>query len=268
MQAWQAGFEAVQPDVTVNYDPVGSGGGREQFIAGGVDFAGSDAALDDEELDRRRGALRRVGHLRAAQLHLADRRRLQPRGRRRAEPGAGDDRGHLHRRRSPPGTTRPSPRTTRTPTLPDTAITPVHRGDDSGTTDNFTDYLSAAAGDVWTYEPDGEWPLEGGEAAQGTSGVVAAVDAPAPARSATPTSARPATSASPTSRSARSSSRRPPEAAAAVVEGSGAGRRARRVRLRHRGQPGDRRSPASTRSCWSATTSAASSTTTRRPPTW
>ena len=32
-------------------------------------------------------------------------------------------------------------------TLPDLAITPVHRSDDSGTTENFTDYLGAAAPD-------------------------------------------------------------------------------------------------------------------------
>src|SRR3954449_9663165 len=49
MQGWTAGFSKEQPDVTVNYDPVGSGGGRTQFIAGGVDFAGSDAALKDDE---------------------------------------------------------------------------------------------------------------------------------------------------------------------------------------------------------------------------
>ena len=49
MAAWQAGFQTANPEVTVNYDPVGSGGGREQFIAGGVDFAGSDSYLDDEE---------------------------------------------------------------------------------------------------------------------------------------------------------------------------------------------------------------------------
>ena len=52
----------------------------------------------------------------------------------------------------------------------------MHRADDSGTTDNFTDYLFQAAGDVWTSEPDGVWPLEGGEAANGTSGVVEVVD--------------------------------------------------------------------------------------------
>src|SRR3712207_9579084 len=50
MQGWTAGYSSVQPGVTVNYDPVGSGGGREQFVSGGTDFAGSDAALDEEEL--------------------------------------------------------------------------------------------------------------------------------------------------------------------------------------------------------------------------
>jgi phosphate transport system substrate-binding protein len=50
MEAWVAGFNSENPDVTVNYDPIGSGGGREQFIAGGTDFAGSDAYLDAEEL--------------------------------------------------------------------------------------------------------------------------------------------------------------------------------------------------------------------------
>ena len=44
MQAWQAGFNGQQPGVNVSYDPVGSGGGREQFLASAVDFAGSDAA--------------------------------------------------------------------------------------------------------------------------------------------------------------------------------------------------------------------------------
>jgi phosphate transport system substrate-binding protein len=50
MEGWIAGFQTENEDVTVNYDPVGSGGGREQFLAGGTAFAGSDAALDEEEL--------------------------------------------------------------------------------------------------------------------------------------------------------------------------------------------------------------------------
>ena len=50
MEAWRAGFQSANPDVTVNYDPVGSGGGRTQFLEGGVAFAGSDAVLKEEEI--------------------------------------------------------------------------------------------------------------------------------------------------------------------------------------------------------------------------
>jgi phosphate transport system substrate-binding protein len=60
--------------------------------------------------------------------------------------------------------------------LPDLAITAVHRSDESGTSKNFTDYLSAVAGDTWTVGAIEAWPAEyGGEGAQGTSGVVSAV---------------------------------------------------------------------------------------------
>ena len=47
--AWRAGFQEANPEVTVNYDPIGSGGGREQFISAGYPFAGSDSYLDNEE---------------------------------------------------------------------------------------------------------------------------------------------------------------------------------------------------------------------------
>src|SRR3954453_2531906 len=35
-EAWIAGFQEANSGVTLAYDPVGSGGGREQFTAGGV----------------------------------------------------------------------------------------------------------------------------------------------------------------------------------------------------------------------------------------
>src|SRR5699024_5958628 len=49
VSAWQKGFQTQHPGVTVNYDPAGSGAGREQFIAGGVPLAGSDANLEGKE---------------------------------------------------------------------------------------------------------------------------------------------------------------------------------------------------------------------------
>jgi phosphate transport system substrate-binding protein len=61
--------------------------------------------------------------------------------------------------------------------LPATKISPVHRSDESGTTENFTEYLSEVDPQGWPYEVSGDWPVEGGEAAQGTSGVVEAVAA-------------------------------------------------------------------------------------------
>ena len=48
--------------------------------------------------------------------------------------------------------------------LPELAITPVHRSDNSGTTENFTQTLAQAAPEVWTSEPSGDWPADlGGE---------------------------------------------------------------------------------------------------------
>ena len=174
MQGWVAGYSEVQPDVTVNYDPVGSGGGREQFLAGGTDFAGTDSPLDEEELAAAEERCGATGIFELPNyispiaviynLEGVDQLNLSPAtvaGIFAQEITTWND----------PAIAEDNPDAQ----LPDTAITPVNRSDESGTTENFTEYLSAAAGDVWTFEPDGNWPVEGGEAAQGTSGVVSAV---------------------------------------------------------------------------------------------
>jgi phosphate transport system substrate-binding protein len=174
MQAWQAGFNATQPGVNVSYDPVGSGGGREQFLAGGTDFAGSDAYLTDDELTKAKDRCGEAGVVElpnyisaiAVVYHLdgVDKLNLSP------ATIAGIFTGSITTWNDPAiSADNPDAK------LPATAITPVHRGDKSGTTKNFTDYLDKAAGDVWTAGPVEEWPTAGGEAANGTSGVVAAV---------------------------------------------------------------------------------------------
>jgi phosphate transport system substrate-binding protein len=174
MEAWQAGFQGEYPDVNFSYDPAGSGAGREQFVAGTTDFAGSDAALDEEELAsaQERCAGGEIFELPnyispiavIFNLEGVDELNLTP------QTIAGIFTGAITTWNDP-AIAGDNPDAT----LPATAITPVHRADDSGTTDNFTDYLFQTAGDVWTSEPDGVWPLEGGEAANGTSGVVEVV---------------------------------------------------------------------------------------------
>ena len=178
MEAWQAGFEGEYPDVQFSYDPAGSGAGREQFIDGRADFAGSDAALDEEELT---AAQERCGGGEVFELpnyispiavifnlEGVDSLDLSP------DVIARIFTGQITTWNDPAiAEANPDAQ------LPDTTITPVHRGDDSGTTDNFTDYLFQTAPDVWTAEPDGVWPLPGGEAANGTSGVVGVVESTA-----------------------------------------------------------------------------------------
>lgn len=43
------------PDIQVNYQGIGSGGGIKQLIAGSVDFAGSDTAMTDAEMGQVKG---------------------------------------------------------------------------------------------------------------------------------------------------------------------------------------------------------------------
>ncbi len=59
--------------------------------------------------------------------------------------------------------------------LPDSNITVIHRSDDSGTTQNFSEYVSANASDVWTEEPSQTFPYQVGDSAKGTSGVASAM---------------------------------------------------------------------------------------------
>ncbi len=174
MEAWVAGFNSENPDVTVNYDPIGSGGGREQFIAGGTDFAGSDAYLDEEELpaaEKRCGGQVIEAPVYVSPIAVAfnlegvDELNLGPAeiaGIFAQEITTWDD----------PAIADLNPDVE----LPGTKVTPVNRSDESGTTENFVEYLAATAPDVWTYEVSGVWPVKGGEAAQGTSGVVGAIE--------------------------------------------------------------------------------------------
>jgi phosphate transport system substrate-binding protein len=177
MEAWRAAFQEANPDATVSYDPVGSGGGREQFVAGGVDFAGSDAALEGDELQAAQKQCGGPDSLVEFPAYISpiaiiynlegvEDLQLSP------ETVAKIFKGEITQW-DDPAIKADNPDAE----LPGDRISVVHRSDESGTTENFQDYLSKAAGDVWTYEVSGDWPVKGQEAAQGTSGVVEAVTA-------------------------------------------------------------------------------------------
>ena len=174
--AWRAGFQEANPEVTVNYDPVGSGGGREGFISGGYDFAGSDSYLDNEEgeLDE---ATKRCGEdpievpayvspiAVIYNLEGVDELNLSP------DAVAGIFSGQITEW-DDPAIAEDNPDAE----LPTETINPVHRSDESGTTGNFTNYLDQVAGETWGAGELEVWPKKfGGEGGNGTSGVVSAV---------------------------------------------------------------------------------------------
>ena len=174
MTAWIAGYQGVQPDVTVQYDSIGSGGGRENLIAGAVDFAGSDAALDETEREAVTdtcgpdGAMNLPVYISPVAIPYnvegVDELNLKP-----------DTLAQIFDLKitnwNDPKIAEDNPDAS----LPDLKITAVNRSDESGTTENFMEYLSAAAPDSWSYEADKSWPVSGGEAAAQTTGVIEVV---------------------------------------------------------------------------------------------
>lgn len=174
-ESWKAAFESSNPDATVNYDPIGSGGGRKQFLSGASQFGGSDASLKDDEVKQVKPA---CGELIEYPVYISpiaiafnlkgvDKLQLDP------MTLAKIFKGEIKKWNDPA-----IKATNSSANLPDEPIVPVHRSDESGTTNNFTDYLNKVAGDVWTDKADGNWPAgAGGESAKGTQGVIQAIGA-------------------------------------------------------------------------------------------
>ncbi|HET8616677.1 MAG TPA: phosphate ABC transporter substrate-binding protein PstS [Actinomycetales bacterium] len=157
-------------DADISYNPTGSGAGIKQFTAGQVDFAGSDSALnpDKGEVDaaqQRCGApawnLPMVAGPIAIAYNLPGVDSLVVTPQVAAQIFSGkvttwDD----------PAIAEINPGVT----LPSDKITVFFRSDESGTTENFTKYLQAAAPQTWTAEPAKKWTGTG-EGREKSSGV-------------------------------------------------------------------------------------------------
>ncbi|MEJ2579411.1 MAG: phosphate ABC transporter substrate-binding protein PstS [Kineosporiaceae bacterium] len=176
MSQWIKDYQTACPDTTVNYGAVGSGQGVTDFLNGQTSFAGSDSALnpDKGEVDKA-AALCADGQ--AVDLPMV------------AGPIAViyNVSGVTDLTMTPvvlakifsgkvttwndPAIAEINPGVS----LPAETITTVHRSDASGTSDNFTKYLTAAAGADWTFDHDKQWKAPGGQGAKGSDGVAAAV---------------------------------------------------------------------------------------------
>jgi phosphate transport system substrate-binding protein len=162
------------PGKNLSYNPTGSGAGVNQFIAGQVDFAGSDSPLSKDQPEQ---AAKRCGGNPAWNLPLV----FGPVGLAYNLPGvdkvvlnadvlAKIFTGAISTWNDPAIAALNSGAT-----LPDTKIVPIYRSDSSGTTDNFQKYLTTAAPQSWTKGAGKEFQGGAGEGAQKSAGVVQAV---------------------------------------------------------------------------------------------
>ncbi|MGW0550785.1 phosphate ABC transporter substrate-binding protein PstS [Streptomyces altiplanensis] len=175
MDLWVKNFQAACEGVEINYQAIGSGGGITKFNQGQVAFAGSDSALKPEEVAESKKIckggqginLPMVGGPVAIGYNLE---------------GVDDlvlDAKTLAKifdnkitKWNDPAIAKLNPDAK----LPSSTIQAFHRSDESGTTQNLGKYLSTAAEKDWTYDPKSKsWPAKGGQAANGSSGVVSNV---------------------------------------------------------------------------------------------
>ncbi len=170
-------YQTACADATIDYNPSGSGAGIKQFIAKQVDFAGSDSALKTTEKDGKIEAVDAKNACGSDAWNLPmvtgpiaiaynvkgiDALVLN------AEVTAKIFDGTITTWNDPaiaalnPGTS-----------LPATTIKVYFRSDESGTTENFTKYLKAAAPDAWSHDTGKKWTGKG-EGKEKSAGVATA----------------------------------------------------------------------------------------------
>ncbi|MFJ8926141.1 MULTISPECIES: phosphate ABC transporter substrate-binding protein PstS [unclassified Streptomyces] len=170
IDAWRQAYAQACSDVQLNYKPDGSGAGVTAFNQGQVAFAGSDSALKPEEVTASKKVckggqgidLPMVGGPIAVAFNVQGVDNLTLDAKTLAQ--IFDSKISKW---NDPAIKKLNPDAK----LPSTKIQAFHRSDESGTTDNFTKYLKAAAPSDWKYEGGKAWQAKGGQSAQGSSGL-------------------------------------------------------------------------------------------------
>jgi phosphate transport system substrate-binding protein len=169
MSKWSKEYHTLHPNIEINYQSIGSGGGRQQFLAKTVAFGASDAPLTDEQLAQA-GGVANVVHIPVTQGSVVIAYNLQGVSKQlrfSPETIAGMFLGTIKLWNDPkiaadnPGVS-----------LPTKPVLIVHRSEGSGTTDIFTDYLTKVSAEWKSKVGRGssvQWPT--GIGGQGNEGV-------------------------------------------------------------------------------------------------
>lgn len=160
-----AGYKKVQPGVTINYESTGSGTGRQRLAGGVVDFAGSDGLVNPTNDGAYKGGdvayVPTVAAPITVSYNLPDAKDLTL---------DADTIAKIFMRQIKSWDDPAIAALNQGVKLPNTEITVAVRADSSGTTENFTKYLAAAAPSVFTLKPGStvDWSADAVKGPQNT----------------------------------------------------------------------------------------------------
>jgi phosphate transport system substrate-binding protein len=168
---WFSEYNKLHPEVQINYQSIGSGGGIRQVLNGTVDFGASDGPMSDEQLAQSKTKILHIPTVLGAVVPAYNVPGISGEIKFTPEALAGIFLGKIQNWNDPaiakvnPGTK-----------FPDQAIVVIHRSDGSGTTFIFTDYLSKVSKDWERTVGKGtsvKWPIGlGGKGNEGVAGQI------------------------------------------------------------------------------------------------
>ena len=164
---WMAEYHTLHPDVEINYQPIGSGGGIRQFTDHTVDFGASDGPMTDAQIQAVNGDVYHIPTVLGSVVPTYNIPGVTAQLRFTGEVLAGIFLGQITKWND-------SRLTALNPgvNLPDQDIVVAHRSDGSGTTYIWSDYLSKVSPDWAQRVGKGtsvNWPV--GLGGQGNPGV-------------------------------------------------------------------------------------------------
>jgi len=168
---WFSDYNKLHPDVQINYQSIGSGGGIRQVLNGTVDFGASDGPMSDEQLKEAKTRILHIPTVMGAVVPAYNVPGISGEIKFTPEGLAGIFLGKIQKWNDPaiiqanPGIK-----------FPDKPIIVVHRSDGSGTTFIFTDYLSKVSKEWESTVGKGtspKWPVGlGGKGNEGVAGQI------------------------------------------------------------------------------------------------
>ncbi len=168
---WFSEYNKLHPDVQINYQSIGSGGGIRQVLNGTVDFGASDGPMSDEQLAQSKTKILHIPTVLGAVVPAYNVPGVGGEVKFTPEALAGIYLGKIQNWNDPaiakvnPGVN-----------FPNQPIIVIYRSDGSGTTFIFTDYLSKISKDWSNTVGKGtsvKWP--GGMGGKGNEGVAGQV---------------------------------------------------------------------------------------------